>query len=196
MSDLSEFEVYLRTAAPPLSGLRPFVCEGSPLNCQVALVGYNPATSLSADFWDFWDAESGFDKERWFETYKQERAAEPLKEGRTRRRQISMTRQRIELFLNGLDTSCLETNLYWDASPDRASRPPTGDGPFGELLQRCPNLRLIVCHDPRAFEQTKRLGLDARTERVDHFANRKKGWGNAAALALGKEMKVILDQSN
>ena len=33
--------------------LRPFVCEGSPIECESFLVGINPASEMSVDFWDF-----------------------------------------------------------------------------------------------------------------------------------------------
>ena len=54
-------------------GLRPFVCDGSPLDCRVFLVGINPATEMSGNFWDFWDDDSGFNKEKWRERYDEER---------------------------------------------------------------------------------------------------------------------------
>ena len=41
---------------------RPFVCDGSPLQAQVFVVGLNPATTLREDFWSFWDDSAGFDR--------------------------------------------------------------------------------------------------------------------------------------
>ena len=57
---LKQFESELRSLTGP-SALRPFVCDGSPLTCRVFIVGINPATSMTTDFWQFWRAGTGFD---------------------------------------------------------------------------------------------------------------------------------------
>jgi hypothetical protein len=44
--DLKEFDRQLRGLLGDEQGLRPFVCQGSPLECQVFIVGLNPATCL------------------------------------------------------------------------------------------------------------------------------------------------------
>ena len=193
-SGLSEFEMYLRGAAPPGSALRPFVCEGSPLDCDLALIGFNPATSLAADFWDFWSSHDGFDKVRWFDTYKSERRTKPLRPGRTRRNSVSPTRKRIELFVLGLKPHrCVETNLFWDASDDIASHQ-GGRSQLGSLLERLPALRLAVCHHESAARFVRSHFPLLRVEEVDHFANRKPGWTDDSALALGRRIRAQLDQ--
>lgn len=48
---LSEFEQELRSLIGQPTDLRPFVCEGPPLACPVFIVGYNPATEMTADWW-------------------------------------------------------------------------------------------------------------------------------------------------
>jgi hypothetical protein len=190
--ELQAFERYLRNEVPNGSGLRPFVCDGSPLECDVALIGYNPATSLQADFWDFWDTTRGFAKARWFETYKAERQSRPLKPGRTRRQAVSPTRKRIDLFIAGLGPHrCIETNLYWDASEDIKSHHGSDDH-LGSLLQRLPKLRLAVCHHEDAYRYVKARFPSIAVEKVDHFANRKPGWSDGAALALGRRVSTLL----
>ena len=62
--------------------LRPFVCNGSPLECGAFIVGINPASEMSGDFWDFWSDSCGFDKPAWFNKYKIERMNRPLKRGK------------------------------------------------------------------------------------------------------------------
>ncbi|MEX6507657.1 hypothetical protein [Jiella sp. M17.18] len=190
----SEFERYLLQVAPPSSGLRPFICEGSPLECDVALVGYNPATALEADFWEFWVPGQGFDKARWFETYKSERRSKPLKPGKSRRTPVSPTRKRIELFLDGLgDRKCIETNLYWDASPDISSHQPATQSHLVELLQQIPALRLVVCHHGNAFQMLSARIPSVEIRQVDHFASRKRGWTDRAAFELGQRMRSLCD---
>ncbi|MCY0095070.1 hypothetical protein [Hoeflea ulvae] len=196
MDSMAEFETYLRTAAPANSGLRPFVCSGSPLECSIALVGYNPATNLEADFWNFWNSARGFDKANWFETYKVERQNRPLKPGKTRRNAVSPTRKRIELFIEGVgDYKCLETNLYWDASEDIASHVQGSRPLVASLLKQLPLLKLIVCHHEAAFRFLKPQFPDIQIEHVDHFANRKRGWSDSAALELGQRMGALLAKS-
>jgi len=63
-----------------LSGLmldkveRPFVCDGSPLQTQMFVVGLNPATALRKNFWCFWDDSRGFDREKFDREYREVRA--------------------------------------------------------------------------------------------------------------------------
>lgn len=42
---------------------RPFVCEGSPFNCDVVIMGINPGSKTP--FWDYWSTEGGFDRAGW-----------------------------------------------------------------------------------------------------------------------------------
>lgn len=48
--------------------LRPFICAGSPLDSNVFIVGFNATTEV--DFWQYWDAEKGYDKHRWEQAYR------------------------------------------------------------------------------------------------------------------------------
>ncbi len=47
---LYEFELQLSDLIGRPTDLRPFVCEGSPLSCDIFLVGFNPATTMETDF--------------------------------------------------------------------------------------------------------------------------------------------------
>ena len=77
MVTLAEFRERLQ-ALMYEPGLRPFVCHGSPLACQVFIVGFNPATSMDRPFWDYWSDETGFDKPRFMQDYLRKRGlAEP-----------------------------------------------------------------------------------------------------------------------
>lgn len=50
---------------------RPFICTGSPLDCDIMMVGYNPSRDVGLASFDaeIWDDEKGFDRERFVEFY-------------------------------------------------------------------------------------------------------------------------------
>ena len=116
-SSLHEFSLGLAPLIGRPTYLRPFVCDGSPLECDAFLVGFNPARRMSVDFWDFWSDSYGFDKSAWFERYKEEQETRPPKPGRTRRHKVSPTRRIIEEVVHGaIPVKCLETNVYAKAT--------------------------------------------------------------------------------
>ena len=115
--ELSDFSRGMNRLIGRPTDLRPFVCEGSPLECEVFLVGINPASEMSNDFWDFWSDSYGFDKRTWFEKYKLERMNRPLRPGKKRRNAVSNTRRVIEWILEeAKPIKCLETNIYAKAA--------------------------------------------------------------------------------
>jgi hypothetical protein len=71
--DIQTFETRLLAIIGKPAAARPFVCDGSPLECEAIIVGANPATEMTADFWDFWCPGEGFQRARWFAQYKRER---------------------------------------------------------------------------------------------------------------------------
>jgi len=113
MSTLPAFAIELESLAGRPTNLRPFVCSGSPLECSVFIFGFNPATEMGSDFWDYWRPEHGFDKAAWFESYQNERLSRRLKPGKTRRSRVSNTRRVIEWIIEAASpVRCLETNIY------------------------------------------------------------------------------------
>lgn len=110
---LRDFSNKLRNRLRLLKDVRPFVCDGNPLECEIFIVGLNPATSMDKDFFSFWSDLYGFDKGTWFKAYLEERERKPLKDGRTRRQKVSPTRSRIDRIAEALyPIKILETNLY------------------------------------------------------------------------------------
>ncbi len=77
--DFATFERELRANMRNSTHLRPFVCEGSPLDCKVFTVGSNPATPMDADWWTFWKPGYGLDRNMWYSEYLDERLRKPLK---------------------------------------------------------------------------------------------------------------------
>lgn len=94
---LKEFKESLSARLKDANGTRPFVCEGNPLACPVALVGINPAQQ--SEFWNFWDDDKGMDRHRWITAYRQTR-------------KLSRSRSAIERFVPQVLASVIELNAY------------------------------------------------------------------------------------
>ncbi len=101
---IHSFGEELRALVNQYATLRPFVCNGDPLNCKAFVVGTNPASEVP--FFPFWDDQTGFDRDRWLECYSSKRAA-------SGREPLSATRQRIERIVRAAaPVQILETNLF------------------------------------------------------------------------------------
>lgn len=181
---LKDFERDLAALIGRPTDLRPFVCDGSPLDCTVFLVGLNPATSLDADFWQFWETDRGYDKASWFRQYLAERAAKPLKPGKKFRPAISPTRRNIEAFVQGAgDAHVLETNIYARASEDLKSLDLAGReiAPFRFLVDVI-RPKVIVVHGKPAVEAMAKFDIPARVIAADHHFSRQTSRETARAL--------------
>ena len=100
--NLVTFERELRAVAGDMA-VRPFLCNGSPFDCQVFLVGINPATDIP--LWPYWSAERGCDKQGWLDAYCKKHGG------------FRPTRARIERLLKSLaPTRALETNVFHHGS--------------------------------------------------------------------------------
>jgi hypothetical protein len=188
MPTLEIFQQELAALIGTPTELRPFVCDGSPLECEVFIVGFNPATSMSVDFWHFWRPGKGFDKGSWFEAYKKDRQVRPLKPGKTRRNSVSPTRRVMDCVLEGAAPyRCLETNIYsapTEQAVDLASERRI-TAPFDFLLASI-KPRVIVAHGVDAVEHIRKMNIDAKVFSVSHFS---RGWSREAALELGVKIK-------
>jgi len=93
---------------------RIFVCDGSPYNCSVFLVGINPAFSgYRGSFWQFWDNRKGFNLSAWIESFKLIRKEEGKPE-------LTRTRSMIERLrseLRNYQISLLDLNVYLKPTP-------------------------------------------------------------------------------
>lgn len=51
--------------------VRPFVCSGSPLACDIMMVGFNPSRNVDVGLFDprIWHDKTGFDREQFVELY-------------------------------------------------------------------------------------------------------------------------------
>jgi len=167
--------------------LRPFVCDGSPLECRAFIVGFNPASASEVDFWDFW-TPNGFDKAAWFENYLRERRDRPLKPGKTRRNPISNTRRVIEWILaEASPVKCLETNIYSAATEEAADLPARqrSTAPFDFLLKTI-KPSVIVAHGNDAVAHVNAItALGAQVISLPHLS---RGWSEARARDVGRQI--------
>jgi hypothetical protein len=189
MTDLEVFERELVAVIGRPTDLRPFVCAGSPLKCSAFIVGFNPATALTKDFWHFWRSGDGFDKAAWFEEYKRERNLRPLKPGKTRRNVISNSRRVIEWVTDEAGpVRCLETNIYSLPTEQAAdlSQKQRATAPLDFLLARI-KPRVIIAHSVDAVDLIQSRNLNARIVAVSHFS---RGWSEAKARSLGQEIRA------
>lgn len=96
-------ELAARIGRPAL--VRPFVCDGSPLECRAFIVGSHPATALDIDFWDFWEPGTGFLRADWDARYREARK-------RLGKAEVSPTRRILHrITAAAVPVSCLETNV-------------------------------------------------------------------------------------
>ena len=187
MQSLSSFSDGLSAIIGRPSLLRPFVCDGSPYNTNVFIVGFNPASPSSRDFWSFWDDENGFNKQRWLECYLLDRASQSGNERHSKRSPVSNTR-RVLGWLEEAEPSLtvLETNIY--SFPTRTASELSVDHrvtkAFEYLLEEL-SPPLIVTHGKKAFELLDTKMKDRKLIGVPHFS---RGWSRDKAIALASKM--------
>lgn len=189
---LQDFETQLRDQIGYPSNFRPFVCDGSPMDCRVFIVGFNPATTLSTDFWQFWVPNQGFDKSQWFDSYREDRRTQPLKPGKKRRNEISNTRRVLEWVLDAaFPVRCLETNLY--ATPTAQAADLHSHQRYTAVFDFLVNAikpRIIVTHGKAVEMHVRSFNRTVRIISVSHFS---RGWSQENARKLGLRLKEELD---
>ena len=174
-SELYEFSQGLESLILKPTDLRPFVCEGSPLACDAFLVGINPASDMSVDFWDFWSDCYGFDKRAWFERYREE--------GR-----ISNTRRIIEEVVQGASpVKILETNIYAKATKQASDLEEQSriTAPFDYLLRQVAP-KLVIAHGKKPARYLQGRDLPCELWCESHFA---RGWSYQRARELGLRIR-------
>lgn len=125
-------ESALRTLLLPGLPSRPFICDQTPFDCPIAIVGINPATATP--FWDYWSIDQGFDRAGWIAKYIANQAS--------RRNQ---TRIRIERLVRALHPiRVIELNAYPYSTPsERVLTPEMRDIRVFELMLRVAKPKVI-----------------------------------------------------
>jgi hypothetical protein len=165
---LEVFDAKLREATSMDEHVRPFVCEGSPLDSQIFIVGFNPATEV--EFWRFWSALNGFDKQEWLKEYRQQRAAA----GKDR---PSNTRRAIEWIVEAArPVRCLETNLHCISSrKEKDLAPQWRSTAIFDFLLETIRPPVILVHGKKA--RTHLQGL-LRCCEIELWKARSVSWGS------------------
>lgn len=188
--ELEQFEQQLVAIIGKPSTLRPFVCDGSPLLCRVFIVGFNPATQMSADFWQFWKSDKGFDKRAWTDAYLRERQTTPLKPGKRRRTAMSPTRRVLDWIVKeAAPILCLETNICAPPTARALDLPAENRStdPF-DFLYATIKPDIIIAHGELAKKHLMSKNVSARLILESHFS---RGWSRQRAEALGRYIKEI-----
>lgn len=203
MKELQQFSEKLKLRLNGNQQLRPFVCNGNPLNCEVFIVVYNPATEMERLFLDDW-CDNGFDKKQWMKYYVEERQNKVSKTGR-KSNKLSNTRQRIEWLSKSLPYQCLETNLY-SKSTRKANdlKPEDKDTTLFQFLIDEIKPKVLVIHGVQVkkdFEKLFNLSLkqdDFLTCTIygnsvlivskRHFS---RGWSKSAVDGFADEIKNV-----
>jgi hypothetical protein len=97
--ELAKFASGLRRLVGEAEGFRPLLCNGSPLDAVVALVGANPGTTTP--FWPFWSDDAGVDKQGWLEAYRRQHGGK-----------FGRSRAAIERFLPLVQAPVIELNAH------------------------------------------------------------------------------------
>lgn len=140
--NLEDFEERLGQVIGKPSALRPFVCEGSPLDCDVFIVGYNPATDVSGDWWRFWKPGYGFQEKLWRPEYLASR------EGGT----ASKTRKKAEKIVAVFPSQrFLVCNIDSRPSKKQADMPRPITKPFDTFFSLC-RPKVVIAHGSEARE--------------------------------------------
>lgn len=106
MDSLKAFADELRKMTKQGLLLRPFVCDGSPLDCDIFIVGSNRAAKLASEFWKYWDDSRGLDKARFLSEYGNYRRGRGKPE-------IAHSRNTLEVLMKSCaPLRCLETNVF------------------------------------------------------------------------------------
>ncbi|WP_206453597.1 hypothetical protein [Aurantimonas marina] len=184
---LPEFVENLAELIGRPTDLRPFVCQGSPLRCNVFLVGFNPATEMAGDFWDHWKTGVGFAKAAWFQAYLADRRTRPLRPGKKSRPAVSNTRRCLGWIEEGADGApILETNIFARASATKAelALKDQSSEPFRFLIKAI-EPKLIVAHGADAHVAVDRLNTSAQIIKIPHLS---RGWSKERARQFGRSL--------
>jgi hypothetical protein len=154
---LDEFETQLASVIGQPTTLRPFVCEGSPLDCEVFVVGYNPATRMDGDWWRFWKQGYGFQKSSWFAEYLAQRG------------HVSKTRAKIEDIVGSLaGVSVLEANIDARPSSKKSEYPKPVTAPFDFLLS-VGRPKVVIAHGTDAVAHLQPWRAQGALIECKHF---------------------------
>ncbi len=198
MTALDEFARGLRARIGSPAFVRPFVCEGSPLECRAFIVGSNPATALELDYWSFWESGYGFHRDAW---------AEASRAGRREagKREVTPTRRMLgHIMAEAAPVRCLDTNVFSTPTPaERDLRAELRRTEVFDFVLDAVRPAALLAHGKEAELHLRRLfGVERlpgeRFEpvatpwggmRVMAVRHLSRGWSYAQAEALGRALR-------
>lgn len=154
----------LKAVIPSPCYERPFVCDGFPDTSEVLVIGENPATRLTVDWWSFWEDTTGFDYNHFLGVYQAERT----KAGKN---PVSHTRLRLNRMQdNGLN--CIETNAFRTEGIDSTKHDISNRAVLEVLLSNMPLLKAIIAHGTVAHKclDEIKVPVNVQTFRPRHFS--------------------------
>jgi hypothetical protein len=170
-----DFIVGLRELVGDAEGW-PFLCDGDPPTCTVALVGANPATSTA--FWLFWDDGRGMARRRWIDAFLEERG------------KFTRSREAMERFVPQVSARVIELNAYRKQSPRLAELPRAHrTTEVLKFILSAVRPRVIVCAGVHAQKGVRAVDLPWRPRLVDtrHFIY----WGTEHERNLAEEVNDL-----
>lgn len=186
MQDFLRFEKELLEIVGDGHDLRPFICEGSPLLCDVFIVGYNPATATGRQFLSYWEPGYGMRRSDVLGEIRAIRATQKTKTGRSKA-EFSHSRMTIHVLIAAGEElgefRCLETNIY------AAEAPAAGDVKAHQRVTRHFDFlldwvkpKVIISHGKKANAYLRTKALDAEWLTIEtHFRSRPYAAARAAA---------------
>lgn len=195
--NLAELEVALHGLLDPRLPSRPFISDGSPFQCDIAIVGINPGSAQP--FWPHWDALHGFDRAAWVRAYYQQ-------PGATR----NATRNRIERLVKALaPLRVVELNAFPYATRTEAQIQPAMRDPrilrlmldvaqpkglflFG--LEAARTVAPLLDMPVPLAGTTTRVACAGRTVTVFTERHLSRGWSYARVEAFAQAVRLQLAQ--
>jgi hypothetical protein len=178
---LSQLSGELRRLIGANEGVRPFVCNGDPLTCQVAIVGANPGTTTS--FWPHWSDERGMSKEAFLEEYRR------LHGGKYNR-----SRAAIERFVPLVKARVIELNAHGKQSPRlKELAAAHRETSVLEFMLHAVRPRVVFCAGADAMKAVKavkaeKVGWQMKINAAKHFIY----WGREREKRMAQEINDYL----
>jgi hypothetical protein len=168
--------------------------KGHPLAARLVIVGFNPSSSVSTPWMDFWHPQTGFNtgefqKQRDKEVEQYNRTRSPQQK---KKRSISKTRNKIYQLVKEVCSkgTFVNTNIYWVSSPraKQLARQHKTRAPLQWLLKRIPRNAVIVVHGEGAKKTYRKLRITYRDPTSLIFAPHFAVISNQAFKELKREV--------
>lgn len=175
---MNTFSLELRALIATAPDMRPFLCTGNPLTCNVAVVGINPAATTP--FWPFWTDDKGMDRAAWIDAY------QALHSGH-----LSRSRAALERFVPQVSARVIELNAHAKQSKRLADL--RGEHRTTEVLAFMLGVvqpAIVLCAGTSALKAVRNLSLPWEPIVIEarHFIY----WGREYERALAEEVNSFL----